>query len=415
MSKEEKRAPEVRFEGFNDDWKQRKLGELAESFEYGLNVSATDYDDKNKYVRITDIDDTTHQLLQNNLTSPNMNLKSADKYLLRKGDIVFARTGASVGKTYCYNEEDGKVYYAGFLIRSRIKKDQIAEFIFQNTLTDHYNNFVRITSQRSGQPGINVQEYSKFTIMIPSKPEQRKISCFLKKIDNTIVLHQRKLEQLREFKRAALQYLFPKKDEAEPKVRFANFSSSWKQRKLGELGKLTSGIGFPNSEQGGNHGVPFFKISDMNNNGNEQEMITANNYVAHEQVYRNNWQPINEVPAIIFAKVGAAISLNRKRLVRYPFLIDNNTMAYSFDDNWSIEFGKAIFETIYLPKYAQIGALPSYNNSDIASVTIHIPDNKEQIHIGHLFNQIEHAIACHQKKLEKLQTLKKAFLQKMFI
>lgn len=104
-------VPKVRFANFNQDWEQRKLGELAESFEYGLNSAAISFDGENKYLRITDIDDSSNLFKQNSLTSPDTNLETSDNYLLKKGDVLFARTGASVGKTYRYQETDGKVYY----------------------------------------------------------------------------------------------------------------------------------------------------------------------------------------------------------------------------------------------------------------------------------------------------------------
>lgn len=84
------------------------------------------------------------------------------------------------------------------------------------------------------------------------------------------------------------------------------------------------------------------------------------------------------MPAIIFAKVGAAIMLNRKRLVTSPFLIDNNTMAYLFNNTWDIYFGKILFETINLPRYSQVGALPSYNSSDIENISVKVPVKDEQ-------------------------------------
>ena len=90
--------PEIRFKGFTDAWEQRKLGEISESFEYGLNAAATEYDGKHKYIRITDIDDSTHLFLQDDLTSPDIDFSTADDYLLQEGDVLFARTGASVGK-----------------------------------------------------------------------------------------------------------------------------------------------------------------------------------------------------------------------------------------------------------------------------------------------------------------------------
>lgn len=399
-------------------WKQRKLTNLVSVIKsYPLSRSVeTEKNTGVRYIHYGDIHTKRADKITSKSNIPNINV--GDYKYLEKDDLALADASEDyqgIAMPSVIVEKTPFRIVAGLHTIALRPKTIEPLYLYYLIHSSTFRKYGYKVGTGMKVFGISKNNILKFETLFPCIEEQTKISSLLNKIDDTIALHQRKFEQLREFKRAALQSLFPQKNETEPKVRFANFSSSWKQRKLGDLGKLTSGIGFPNIEQGGSHGVPFFKISDMNNNGNEQEMITANNYVAHEQIYRNNWQPINEVPAIIFSKVGAAISLNRKRLVRYPFLIDNNTMAYSFDDTWSIEFGKAIFETIYLPKYAQIGALPSYNNSDIASVTVHIPDNKEQIHIGHLFNQIEHAIACHQKKLEKLQTLKKAFLQKMFI
>ncbi|HCT96370.1 restriction endonuclease subunit S [Vagococcus sp.] len=200
----------------------------------------------------------------------------------------------------------------------------------------------------------------------------------------------------------------------QPKIRFKGYTDEWQQRKLGEIGKTQSGVGFPNTEQGGTEGIPFFKVSDMNNEGNENEMITANNYVSKEQIERKKWKPIEDVPAVIFAKVGAAIMLNRKRIVRALFLLDNNTMAYIFDNSWDADFGKTMFETINLPKYAQVGALPSYNSSDIENINIVIPNIEEQQKIGSFFKQLDDTIALHQRQLEALEKTKKSFLQKMF-
>lgn len=200
--------PRIRFPEFNEDWEQRKFGEIASSFEYGLNAAAKEYDGENKYIRITDIDDNTHEFLSDSLTSPDIDLTGAENYKLTKGDILFARTGASVGKSYIYRDYDGLVYYAGFLIRARIKNEYDAEFVFQNTLTDKYNKYIAVTSQRSGQPGVNAQEYSEFKIQVPKKEEQIKIGKYFQNLDNLITLHQRKLEHLQKLKKGLLQQLF---------------------------------------------------------------------------------------------------------------------------------------------------------------------------------------------------------------
>ena len=184
---------------------------------------------------------------------------------------------------------------------------------------------------------------------------------------------------------------------------------------MGEVGKCQSGIGFPDVEQGGKTGTPFYKVSDMNNYGNEQEMTCANNYVTDEQIVRKNWKPITEVPAVIFAKVGAAIMLNRKRLCRFPFLLDNNTMAYKFGEKWDTNFGKTLFEKIDLTELVQVGALPSYNATDVENLDIKMPiDINEQKVIGEFFANLDNLIILHQRKIDKLKNLKKAMLEKMF-
>lgn len=200
-----------------------------------------------------------------------------------------------------------------------------------------------------------------------------------------------------------------------PELRFKGFEGEWEDKTLGESGDTQSGVGFPDAEQGGKSGIPFFKVSDMSRTGNEHEMLSSNNYVTEAQLKRKKWTPISDVPAMIFAKVGAALMLNRKRIVRRPFLIDNNMMAYLFDETWDTDFGRTLFDTINLPLYAQIGALPSYNGSDIESIVVNRPANKaEQTQIGEYFREVDRLLGLQQRKHDKLVTLKKAMLQKMF-
>ena len=189
-------------------WEQRKLAELSDSFDYGLNAAAVEYDGENKYIRITDIDDESRRFLETDPTSPKFDLNNAENYKLKIGDILFARTGASVGKSYIYKESDGLVYYAGFLIRARIKPQHDAEFVFQSTLTSKYNDYIRINSQRSGQPGVNAQEYAELSFHVPDTEEQFKIGEFFRNLDTLITLHQRKLNKLQDLKKAYLNEMF---------------------------------------------------------------------------------------------------------------------------------------------------------------------------------------------------------------
>lgn len=201
-------VPEIRFCGFTDAWEQRKLGQLASSFEYGLNAASKSYDGINKYIRITDIDDETRTFLDTDLTSPDCDLSLSENYLLKDGDILFARTGASVGKTFIYKAFNGVVYYAGFLIRARLKENCSPQFVFYNTLTKEYEKFIRVTSQRSGQPGVNAHEYATFELRLPKYDEQCEIGKFFTNLDHLITLHQRKLEKLKNIKKSMLEKMF---------------------------------------------------------------------------------------------------------------------------------------------------------------------------------------------------------------
>ena len=178
-------SQEIRFKkddgGEYPEWTVKKLCEVANKFDYGMNSAAIEFDGENKYIRITDIDEKSNKYKKDNLVSPDGDLD--DKYLVEENDILFARTGASVGKTYLYDKNDGKVYFAGFLIRVNVNKENNAKFIFMQTQTEEYRKWIEIMSMRSGQPGVNSQEYSTFQVKAPCLEEQDKIANFLSKID----------------------------------------------------------------------------------------------------------------------------------------------------------------------------------------------------------------------------------------
>lgn len=154
-----------------------------------MNAAAVKYDGKHKYIRITDIDEETSAFIPNPLSSPDCEFEQ--KYLVKENDILFARTGASVGKSYLYNPNDGELYFAGFLIRARIKPEYNGTFIYYQTKSKKYNRWIKLTSMRSGQPGINSQEYSGYPIAITGKVEQDKIADFFQMLDNRIAVQNK--------------------------------------------------------------------------------------------------------------------------------------------------------------------------------------------------------------------------------
>ena len=199
-------VPTLRFPEFSGEWHRTTIGDCCSPLEYGMNAPAKEYDGMNKYIRITDIDEGTYTYKYDDVVSPNAQLEN--KYKVQKNDILFARTGASTGKAYLYNEKDGLMYYAGFLIRGNVKPAYNAKFVSLQTQTQKYKKWVDIMSIRSGQPGINSQEYSGFKFHLPpSKVEQDKISTLFTLLDERITTQIRIIDKLQSLMKGLAEHL----------------------------------------------------------------------------------------------------------------------------------------------------------------------------------------------------------------
>ena len=420
MSEAKKRVPKRRFKEFLNagDWEQRKLGDCMNSFAYGLNAAAKDYDGMHKYIRITDIDDETHNFIQSNLTSPDIDFNiDVSDYKLNVGDIVFARTGASVGKTYLYNPNDGDLYYAGFLIRGKVKEDCDAGFIYQNTLTKEYDSFIRITSQRSGQPGVNSKEYATFRLNIPCKDEQEKISKVLNSLDELFTLHQRKLDKLQATKKALLQEMFPEEGQDKPRRRFKGFTDTWEQRKLGDcMNSFAYGLNAAAKDYDGMH--KYIRITDIDDETHNfiQSNLTSPDIDFNIDVsdYKLN------VGDIVFARTGASVGKtylynpNDGDLYYAGFLIrgkvkEDCDAGFIYQNTLTKEYDSFIRIT------SQRSGQPGVNSKEYATFRLNIPCKDEQEKISKVLNSLDELFTLHQRKLDKLKNLKQAYLNEMFV
>ena len=407
-------APAIRFKGFSDAWEQRKLSEMCGTFEYGLNAAAKEFDGKNKYIRITDIDDASREFLLSDLSSPDICLDGMSKYLLSSGDIVFARTGASVGKTYIYRENDGIVYFAGFLIRAKVNQDNDAEFVFQSTLSPSYEKYIRITSQRSGQPGVNAQEYGEYDLFAPSKEEQQRIGHFLRGIDNLITLHQRKFEKLTNVKKSMLEKMFPQNGSSYPEIRFKGFTDPWEQRKAIDIADYSKGNGYSKGDLT-DAGTPI---------------------ILYGRLYTKYQFAISEVDTFAVPRNGAVYSQGNEVIVpasgetaediARASAVEKSGVLLGGDLNIlrPFDFINPLFLALAisngepqkeLAKKAQGKSVVHIHNTDIQEVTIAYPSRTEQDRIVSVFRQLDNLITLHQRELEKLQNIKKSMLEKMFV
>ena len=195
-------VPHLRFPEFSGEWEKCKLGDIATGFDYGMNAAAKPFDGENKYIRITDIDEASSTYIDKDIVSPDGTL--TENYLVNDRDILLARTGASTGKSYLYRKSDGKLYYAGFAISASVRRHD-PYFVFSQLPTHRYWSWVSIMSARSGQPGINSQEYSSFPVYVTSLREEEKISALLSIIDERIATQNKIIEDLKILKSAIIE------------------------------------------------------------------------------------------------------------------------------------------------------------------------------------------------------------------
>ena len=210
--------PRLRFPEFEDapDWEEVTLGTLLDRPpDYGVNAAAVPFSESlPTYIRITDINDDGQFASRARVS---VDIDATDEQYLEDGDIVLARTGASVGKSYRYREEDGRLVYAGFLILVRPSPERLlSQFLAAYLSTWSYWDWVRLTSERSGQPGVNATEYASIPLPLPpdrrTLAEQQKIADCLTSIDDQLNAQARKLDTLKQHKQGLQQQLFPSLD-----------------------------------------------------------------------------------------------------------------------------------------------------------------------------------------------------------
>ena len=241
-----------------EDWTIRSLLSCLRSApNYGINAAAIPFDDAlPTYLRITDIGEDNQFC-----PSPRVSVRhrSVQAFFLNKGDLVFARTGASVGKSYLYNPNDGPLVFAGFLIRVSPNPAELQPvFLAYCVQSNRYWNWVVTVSTRSGQPGINGQEYGTLQLPLPGPAEQRAIATALSDVDALLDGLDRLIAKKRDLKQAAMQQLLT------AQTRLPGFSAKWVARPLGQVGDIKSG-GTPSTTQAHfwDGGVPWCTPTDI--------------------------------------------------------------------------------------------------------------------------------------------------------
>lgn len=215
------------------DWVVKTIESISKDFAYGVGAEAVEFDGVNKYIRITDIDDFSGKYSPSPVVSPSFFYES---HLVKENDILIARTGASVGKTYLYEPDDGLLIYAGFLMKINIDNAN-ARYVFYQTKGSLYKSWVIQESARTGQPGLNLEQLKTFQIPFPkNNDEQRRIAEALLNIDQLLDAMDAQIAKKEAIKTGAMQQLLT------GKTRLAGFTEPWNEKTIGEMvGKICRG------------------------------------------------------------------------------------------------------------------------------------------------------------------------------
>nr|WP_258528926.1 restriction endonuclease subunit S [Enterococcus faecalis] len=329
--------------------------------------------------------------------------------VLRKPHLLLS-IAATVGKPVVNYVNTG--VHDGFLIFLNPLFDR--EFMFQ------WLEMFTPKWQKYGQPGSQLNLNSELVrnqeLRMPSTNEQEKIGMLFQYLDDTITLHQRKLEQLKELKKAYLQVMFPRKDERVPKLRFADFEGEWAQRKLGEISTHRSGTAIERyfTEDG------KYKVISIGSYGTDSKYVDQGIRAISNEITNARVVHKGELTMVLNDKTSDGAIIGRSLLIESEeeYVINQRTEIISPKDDFNVNFAYTTLNNTFRQKVKKIvqGGTQIYvNYPAVKNLMLDFPSYKEQTKIGTFFKQFDDTITLHQNKLDQLKTLKKTYLQNMFI
>lgn len=407
------KMPAIRFKGFNDDWEQRKLGDVIEKLTGGASIAPDDYVDvgyrtiPKGAVNSSGVADMSGcKNVSENFFKKNISSKTSSGELVTSlRDLV--PTAPNMGRIVriCGETEDFLMPQGVYSI---IVKEKISEdFLITYSNSPEYRKIIMAEKNGSTQVHIRNGEFLNIDIPLPSYEEQMKIGEHFKTLNHLITLHQRKLEKIKLMKKSMLGKMFSRDAESIPKIRFDGYTDDWEQRKLGELYQRNTErnenlIGYDKTisvatmsyKDDGNGAsesslstYKVLRVGDIAFEGHTNKQFRFGRFVVNDigtgimSPRFSTLRPLNEMPVNFWKQYIHSESVMRRILV-------NSTKA-----------GTMMNELV----------IPEFLNQ-----TIMVPSENEQAVIGQYFSNLDHLITLHQRKLEKLKKVKKSLLEHMF-
>lgn len=409
MSENVKKEPDIRFEGFVDDWEERKLSTEFEKVnerndgslgrEHWISVAKMYYQSPDK-VQSNNIDTRT--------------------FVMKKGDIAF-------------EGHPNKEFKFGRFVANDIGTGVVSELFPIYRHKQDYNNYYwknaiqierimgpifakSITSSGNSSNKLDANHFLRQQIFIPNLEEQNKIGFFFKQLDNTIALHQQKLELLKKTKKCYFQKMFPKNGETVPEIRFEGFSGTWKKCNLVSLFEKGGSGGTPKStvKEYYEGDIPFLSISDISNSNGF--IYDTEKHISNEGVKNSSaWiVPKGAISLAMYASVGKVAILNTTAATSqafYNMVFENDSLR----DFIYQRLTKASVEGEWI-KLISTGTQANLNAEKVKKFEFYIPSEKEEVKkISNFLMKVDSFIASNKDEIKNLEILKKSLLQKMFI
>lgn len=389
MRESEKLVPRRRFNEFinGDGWERRNLSEISLLITKGTTPLDKSGTGSVNFVKIENINSSSGEIT----STAKISIEEHEGYLkrsqLKQNDILFSIAGTlGLVSTVKSNILPANTNQALAILR--IKEGDIG-YLVTVLKGKIVSDYIRKYPTIGAQPNLSLQQVGALKIPYPKLSEQHKIGEYFLNLDNLIAIHQRKLEKIKALKSAYLSEMFPVEGECKPKRRFAGFTEDWEQCNLGKLVNVHSGKDYKHLLEGP---VPVY--------GTGGYMLSVNEALSYDE---------------------DAIGIGRKGTIDKPYILKApfwtvDTLFYAIPIQKSdLNFLFYIFYNIDWKKKDESTGVPSLSKIVINEVNVLIPKYDEQKKIGIFFVRIDNLIATHQRKIEKLQNIKKAFLNEMFI
>lgn len=403
-----KKVPELRFPGFTDDWEERKFSDFTK-LSQGLQIAISD--------RFTEAGPNKEFYITNEFLNPNNTKKyyienPSKNVIANKNDILMTRTG-NTGKVVT----NTKGAFHNNFFKIDYDPQKISKLFLYFLLTSiPIQKEILIRAGTSTIPDLNHKDFYNIKVYLPIFEEQQRIGSFFKQLDDTIALHQRKLDLLKEQKKGYLQKMFPKNGAKVPELRFAGFADDWEERKLGDVGDTFTGLTGKTKEDFGHGSAKFVTYVNVFQNPiatldqlDAVEIDEKQNQVQKGDVF---FTTSSETPEEV--GMSSVWTYDTKNVYLNSFTFGYRPRV-SFDLNYMASMLRSPSIRKKITFLAQ--GISRYNISKTKMLEIEIPapNLSEQKKIGSFFKLLDDTIALHQCKLDLLKEQKKGFLQKMFV